>query len=155
MNKPRIYDAMNKIKLVLELHGYEKYDFTSLQEIIVEVHKNNGKISLDHFGSGIFKVDDMKLLTPDYIKLDRSLVTDLLENENKQKYIMELQTLCLAKDVALIAVGVETKEIYLKLKSLGVRYMQGFFLAYPAYSIDMLNDKLSSILNYVSEDSIV
>jgi len=155
VNKPRIYDAMNKIKLVLELHGYEKYDFTSLQEIIVEVHKNNGKISLDHFGSGIFKVDDMKLLTPDYIKLDRSLVTDLLENENKQKYIMELQTLCLAKDVALIAVGVETKEIYLKLKSLGVRYMQGFFLAYPAYSIDMLNDKLSSILNYVSEDSIV
>ncbi|MDD2376066.1 MAG: EAL domain-containing protein [Clostridia bacterium] len=155
VNKPRIYDAMNKIELILEFHGYEKYDFTSLQEIIVEVHKNNGKVLLDHFGIGIFKVDDMKLLTPDYIKLDRSLVSDLLENENKQKYIMELQTLCLVKDIALIAVGVETKEIYLKLKSLGIRYMQGFFLAYPSYSIDVLNHKLPEILNYVSEDSIV
>jgi len=155
VNKPRIYDAMNRFNLILELHGYEKYDLTSLQELIVEVHKNNGKISLDHFGIGILKIDDLKLITPDYIKLDRSLVADLLENENKQKYIMELQTLCLAKDVALIAVGVESKEIYLKLKSLGIRYMQGFFLAYPAYSIDILNDVLPNILNYVSEESIV
>ena len=155
VNKPRIYDAMNKIKLILEFHGYEKYDFTALQEIITEVHKNNGKVSLDHFGSGIFKIDDMKLLTPDYIKLDRSMVSDLLENENKQKYIVELQTLCLVKDVTLIAVGVETKEIYLKLKSLGIRYMQGFFLAYPSYSINLLNNKLPDILNYISEDSIV
>jgi EAL domain-containing protein (putative c-di-GMP-specific phosphodiesterase class I) len=155
VNKPRIYDAMNKFNLALELHGYEKYDLTSLQEIIVEVHKNNGKISLDHFGIGLLKIDDLKLISPDYIKLDRSLVADLLENENKQKYIRDLATLCLVKDIALIAVGVETKEIYLKLKGLGIRYMQGYFLAYPAYSIDVLNDVLPNILNYVSEDSIV
>jgi len=155
VNKPRIYDAMRKFDLALELHGYEKYDLTSLQEIIVEVHKNSGKVSLDHFGIGLMKIDDLKLISPDYIKLDRSLVVDLLENENKQKYIRDLLTLCLVKDVSLIAVGVETKEIYLKLKSLGVRYMQGYFLAYPAYSIDVLNDVLPNILNYVSEDSIV
>ena len=68
---------------------------------------------------------------------------------------MELQTLCLAKDISLVAVGVESKEIYLKLKSLGIRYMQGYFLAYPSYSINILNDKLADILHYVSEDSIV
>ncbi len=155
VNKPRIYDAMSKVHLVLELHGYEKYDLTSLQQFITTVHNNNGKVLLDHFGIGILNIDDMKLLTPDYIKLDRSLVVDLLENVNKQKYIMELQTLCVAKSIDLIAVGVETKEIYSKLKSLGIRHMQGYFLAYPAYSIDILNDILPSILNDISEDSIV
>ncbi len=155
VNKPRIYEAMNKFHFVLEMHGYEKYDLTSLQEIIVDVHSKNGKVSLDHFGTGILNIDDLKLLSPDYIKLDRSLVLELLENENKQNYIMELQTLCLAKGVSLIAVGVETKDIYTKLKSLGIRYMQGYYLSYPAYSIDILNDILPSFLNDVSEDSIV
>lgn len=155
VNKPRIYDAMSKTHLVLELHGYEKYDLTSLQQCINEIQKNGGKVLLDHFGIGILKIDDMKLLTPNYIKLDRSLVIDLLENENKQKYIMELQTLCMAKGIDLIAVGVETKEIYAKLRRLGIRHMQGYFLAYPAYSIDILNDILPSILNDISEDSIV
>lgn len=155
VNKPRIYDAMGQIQLVLELHSYEKYDLTSLQEIIQEVHARGGKVSLDHFGIGVLKIDDLKLLTPDYIKLDRSLVVDIVENENKQKYIMDLQTLCLAKDIDLIAVGAETKEIYAKLKSLGIRHMQGYFLAYPAYSIDILNDKLPAILNDTSFESVV
>lgn len=155
VNKPRIYDVMNQFNLVLELHGYEKYDLTSLQQKIQEVHNKNGKVSLDHFGIGVTSIDDLKLLTVDYVKLDRSIISDLLQNENKQKYIQELQTFCLAKNISLIAVGVESKEIFLKLKSLGVRYMQGFFLSYPAYSIDTLNDKLPTILNDVSFESIV
>jgi EAL domain-containing protein (putative c-di-GMP-specific phosphodiesterase class I) len=155
VNKPRIYDAMNQFDFVLEMHGYEKYDLTSLQQMIAGVHSKNGKVSLDHFGVGILKIDDLKLLSPDYIKLDRSLAAELLGNDNIQKYIMDLQTLCLAKSIVLIVVGVETKEIYLKLKSLGIRYMQGYFLAYPSYSIDILNDILPTIINDASEDSIV
>lgn len=154
VNKPRIYDAMNQIYFVLELHGYERYDLTSLQETINSVHAKNGKISLDHFGTGAFRIDDLKMISPDYIKLDRNIITDILENEDKQKYVSELLTACIAKSVHLIAVGVETKEIYLKLKSLGIRYMQGYFLAYPAYSIDMLNDYLSSLLEDAEKDII-
>lgn len=155
VNKPRIYDVMDQFNLVLELHGYEKYDLTSLQEIIQGVHKRNGKISLDHFGIGILQIDDLKLLSPDFIKIDRSIIADLLENESKQKYIMDLQTFCLAKSINLVAVGVDSKEVYRKLRTLGVRYMQGFFLAYPAYSIDIINEKLSTILNDQAFDSIV
>ncbi|MEG1990423.1 MAG: EAL domain-containing protein [Clostridia bacterium] len=154
VNKPRIYDAMNQLYFVLELHGYEKYDFTFLKQTIDLIHSKNGKISLDHFGIGLFQIDDLKLITPDYIKLDKSIILDILENKDKQKYVSDLQTACIAKNINLIAVGVESKEIYLKLKSLGIRYMQGYFLSYPAYSIDILNDYLSTLLTNTNEEII-
>lgn len=155
VNKPRVYDAMNKFKLIVEMHGYEKYDLTSLEEITQKIKNKNGKVSFDNFGRGIFKIDDLKVLNPDYIKLDRSIVSDILENENKQKYVMQLQTLCLARDIKLIAVGVENKEIYLKLKSLGIRYMQGYYLAYPAYSINMINNSLFKMLSQDVDDVLI
>ena len=155
VNKPRIYELMDKSKVTMELHGYERYDLQTLQQFITDIHKKNGKIALDHFGTGTMTANDFRMITPDSIKLDRSIVADILENEDKQKYVLELQTMCIAKDIELIAVGVENKEILNKLKDLGVRYMQGYFLAKPSKSIDFLNEKLDKIITSEETDSIV
>ena len=155
VNKPRIYELMDKSKVTMELHGYERYDLQTLQQFITDIHKKNGKIALDHFGTGTMAANDFRMITPDSIKLDRSIVAEILENEEKQKYVLELQTMCIAKDIELIAVGVENKEQLNKLRQLGVRYMQGYYLARPSSSIDFLNEKLDKIITTEDNDSIV
>lgn len=155
VNKPRIYDIMDKCKVTLELHGYERYDLQELQQFITEIHKKNGKVALDHFGTGIMDTNDFRMLTPDMIKLDRSIVQDILENEEKQKYISSLQTMCIAKDIQLVAVGVSDKEILNKLKSLGIKYVQGFYLAKPSEKIEFLNEKLESLIKDDEENTSI
>ncbi len=155
VNKPRIYELMDKCKVTLELHGYERYDLPTLQNFILEVKKNGGSVALDHFGVGIMELSDFRMITPDVIKLDRSIISDILNNEEKQKYVTDLQTMCIAKDIQLVAVGVGDKETLSKLKSLGVKYMQGFSIAKPSESIDFLNEKLSSILSDDEENTII
>ncbi|MBR1884754.1 MAG: EAL domain-containing protein [Clostridia bacterium] len=155
VNKPRIYELMDKAKVTLEIHGYERYDLPSLQNFITEIHKKNGKVALDHFGTGIMNTNDFRMITPDSIKLDRSITTDILENEDKQKFVLDLQTMCYSKDIELIAVGVENRDVMNKLRQLGVKYMQGFYLAKPSSSIDFINEKLDSVINSEENDSIV
>jgi EAL domain-containing protein (putative c-di-GMP-specific phosphodiesterase class I) len=155
VNKPRIYDAMNKIKLVFDLHGYEKFDLTNLQNSIKEIQEKQGRVCLDHFGVGVFTMDDLKLITPDYIKLDRSFMDNIEEDEERQKFIINLQTFCLSRNIKLIVLGVEDEKIYNLLSRIGIKYMQGYYLAYPSYSIDILKENLKSIIDNSANDSVV
>ncbi len=155
VNKPRIYELMDKSKVTIELHGYERYDFPTLQQFITDIHKRNGKVALDHFGTGIMELSDFRMLTPDMIKLDRSVVQDILENEEKQKYVSDLQTMCITKDIDLVAVGVSDRKVLNKLKQLGVKYVQGYYLAYPSENIEFINEKLEQLINDEETESIV
>ena len=155
VNKPRIYELMDKAKVTLEIHSYERYDLPTLQQFITAIHSKNGKVALDHFGTGIMTINDFRMITPDSIKLDRSIVQDIVDNEEKQRFVSELQTMCLAKDIELVAVGVENKAILDKLRQLGVKFMQGYYIARPSASIDFLNEKLDNIINSEENDSIV
>ena len=146
---------MDKCKVTIELPGYERYDLSTLQQFITEIHKKNGKVALDHFGTGVMDTGDFRMITPDAIKLDRSIVQDILQNEEKQKYVANLQTMCIAKDIMLVAVGVESKEIMNKLKQLGVKYMQGYYLAKPFGTIEFINEKLDALINENDEDSSI
>ena len=155
VNKPRLYELMDKSKVTIEVHGYERYDMPTLQQFITDIHKRNGKVALDHFGTGIMELSDFRMLTPDMIKLDRSIVQDILENEEKQKYVSQLQTMCMTKDIDLVAVGVSDKKILNKLKQLGIKYVQGYYLAQPSSNIEFINSKLEQLINDEGNDSIV
>lgn len=155
INKPRIYDMMQRVQINLELHNYESIDLTSLDEKINLIKKNGGKVVLDHLGIGNINIDDLNRLRPTYVKPDISMIVGIETDIEKQKYITDLLTYCLASNVQLIAVGIETKEQYEVLKSLGVSYMQGYYFAYPSNFIESMDVKLEKTLNNNEDESIV
>lgn len=146
INKPRIYDMMMKMKLVISFNNYEKKDITIVQDIINTIHTHNGFVALDNFGNGHLGIDDLNILNIDYIIPDISLIKDISNNTQKQKYISDLVTYCLSRNINLLVVGVEDKHTLNILKKLGVRYVQGFYFGKPAQAIDILNNKIEKLL---------
>jgi EAL domain-containing protein (putative c-di-GMP-specific phosphodiesterase class I) len=70
-------------------------------------------------------------LGPDFVKLDRSVVTDVNANATRRALIGRLVSFAEEVAIELIAEGIETEPELATLRKLGVAYGQGFFLARP------------------------
>ncbi len=155
VNKPRIYDAMNRFEAVLEFSHYDMFDPTTLQTKVLAVQNVNGFVCLENFGKSIIEIDDLKALRPNYIKIDRAMIKDIATDEKLKKFISDLVTICMTREVEVIAFGIETREEYDTLKHLGVKNMQGYYLAKPEEVIPMLNTTIKDILKDGANDSIM
>lgn len=88
-------------------------------------------ISLDDFGAGNIKLESLGLFNFDTIKIDRSIVDGIGQNEVKRKSLHNILTSILQLDVNIICEGVEKKadlNLLKKYKNIGV---QGYIFYYP------------------------
>lgn len=94
--------------------------------------KNKGfVIEMDDFGTGYSSLHMVSSLPLDALKIDRSFVLNLLNNDKSKvmvQVILELAKLLSAK---CIAEGVENEEQLKLLKEMGVEIIQGFYFSKP------------------------
>ncbi|MEG2311048.1 MAG: EAL domain-containing protein, partial [Clostridia bacterium] len=154
INKPRVYDMMAKNNIVIEFHNYEKKDFNSMQSTIEVIHKNKGFVALDNFGVGALTIDDITLLNVDYIIPDMSLINDLVNDSQKQKYMIELVTYAISKGAEILVIGIEDKETFELVESMGVRYVQGYYIARPDVLIPNMSEKVKAMFDSFSQQKI-
>ncbi len=89
---------------------------------------------LDDFGTGYHSISNLKRLTIDGLKLDRSFVGHLGENGEDGEdgaIISAVLSMASALEVGVTAEGVETPEQLARLRSHGCEFAQGFLLARP------------------------
>src|SRR5574344_16665 len=132
INKPRIYDIMAKQKIVLKFLNYEKKDVSFIQEIIETIQKNGGMVSLENFGTGSLKIEDLNLLKADYIIPDISLIKNIENDDEKKKFLSDLVTYSISSNTKIV-----------------VRYVQGNFLAKSDPAIFLIKPKLEELLNSI------
>ncbi|CAG9298095.1 hypothetical protein CEDIAZO_03290 [Celerinatantimonas diazotrophica] len=99
---------------------------------IIENFQSYGiKVALDDFGTGYSSLAYLRQLPLDIIKLDRSIVSGVTENE-RQSAIVEM-ILLLAKriNMQVIVEGIETSHEYHYLRKLGASWGQGYLFAKP------------------------
>ena len=154
INKPRIYDMMARNKVVIEFKNYENKDLTELQDTIQTIHLKGGEVAFDNFNLDKFSIEDLCYLDIDYIIPDMSFIKNINKDFEKQKYINNLVTYTISKDINLIAVGVENKNILDTLKLVGVILVQGYYFGKPSYDINMIKDDLDKLLNS-EEDQLI
>ena len=89
------------------------------------------RIAIDNLGTTV--VDTQKLLRcpADTLKLDRSIVAQVTEDENSKRLVEQICQLGLKFQLRVVAVGVETEAQRRMLESLGCSDMQGYLLAEP------------------------
>lgn len=87
---------------------------------------------LDDFGTGYHSIGNLKRLTIDGLKLDRSFVAGLGEDTEDGAIISAVLSMASALEVGVTAEGVETPEQLSRLRSHGCEFAQGFLLARPA-----------------------
>ena len=72
---------------------------------------------------------------PDYVKIDRSLISDIQDNSQKQHFVSEVINFCHANNIKALAEGVETAEELRTVIRLGTDLIQGYYVARPAAEI--------------------
>ena len=95
------------------------------------LRKNGLTLSIDDYGTGYSSLAQLKQLPVDELKIDKSFVQKLLENEADQ--IIVQSTLQLAHNLGLkvVAEGIEDKATLEWLTKLNCEMGQGFYLSRP------------------------
>ena len=88
-------------------------------------------ISIDDFGTGYSSLSYLHYFPIDTLKIDRSFVKDMLENESSLALVKSIIGLGKSLNMKIIAEGVENKEEGVKLKEMGCDMAQGYYFARP------------------------
>ncbi|MCA9600060.1 MAG: EAL domain-containing protein [Myxococcales bacterium] len=88
-------------------------------------------IALDDLGAGHASLHVMVQLRPEIVKLDREMCQDVSVDPWRKHLIHALSRFCFQTGIALVAEGIETPADLETLRSIGVRYGQGFLLGMP------------------------
>jgi diguanylate cyclase len=101
------------------------------QTILQRLSKMGVRISIDDFGTGYSSLAYLKDLAVSSIKIDRSFVMSMDEDESKATIVESTIELGHNLDLEVVAEGVESFESYERLRELGCDYAQGFFMSRP------------------------
>lgn len=107
-------------------------DYEVLIDFTEKIRQYNVKIALDDFGSGYSNWNNISKLKPDFIKIDGSLIQNLIGNENNINIIKLIVQFAKINDIKTIAEFVDTEEIANLITYLGIDYSQGFLFSKPS-----------------------
>jgi len=95
------------------------------------------RLSIDDFGVGYSSLSYLKQLPVDEIKIDRSFVAQMDDDEDDAFIVRS--TIDLGRNLGLnvVAEGVETEAVWEELGELGCDYAQGWFLGRPMPAADL------------------
>lgn len=88
-------------------------------------------LSIDDFGAGHTSFKTLMSTEATQIKLDGSLIEGICQSVSQQNFVRLMVDFAATFDVSLVAERIETAEERLLLASLGVDFLQGYFLGRP------------------------
>lgn len=89
------------------------------------------KIAVDDYGTGYSNVSNLLRYMPNYVKIDRSLLSEIQNKPQKQHFVREVISFCRDNNIMALAEGVETSEELHTVINLGADLIQGYYTARP------------------------
>ncbi|HVF34579.1 MAG TPA: EAL domain-containing protein, partial [Candidatus Saccharimonadia bacterium] len=113
-------------------------DFVRVERLIAHCHSLGMKVALDDFGTGYSNLGHLHKLRFDSVKLDQGFIRQMLGDARSLAIVRAVVSMVHALDADMIAEGVETAEQLAMLKTLGVRYAQGYLIGRPKSREDLM-----------------
>jgi len=136
LNKYNIKPDRIKFEL-LETEDILKHN----KKIITELNQLGCKIAVDDFGMGHSSLIYIKSFNIDTIKIDGSLITDIVTNKESSSIVKSICDLANDLGISVIAEFVETKEQRELLEKLGCKIYQGYYYSKP--------ENLQDVIDYI------
>src|SRR5260370_34946018 len=100
-------------------------------EALDKLRATGVRLCIDDFGTGYSSLSYLHELPIDSLKIDRSFIGAMVEDERKIKIVQSILVLGKALGIDVVAEGVETPEQAELLRRLGCERAQGYFFARP------------------------
>jgi diguanylate cyclase (GGDEF)-like protein len=106
-------------------------DPTRARETLNELSDMGIKLDIDDYGTGFSSLAYLKMLPVGGLKIDKSFVIEMQEDENDNTIVQSTIDLAHNLKLIVIAEGVETADALNALKQYRCDYAQGYFIARP------------------------
>lgn len=110
-------------------------DSSKVKQRLLEFRNSGIEVSIDDFGTGFSSLSYLKQFDIDYLKIDRSFISDLAVDPGDKALTEAIIVMAHKLDIETIAEGVETEEQRDMLAAFGCDYVQGFLYS-PAVSAE-------------------
>jgi len=138
-----VIDALAASALPAEALQFEVTEEALLQEperaaeVLGQLSRLGSTISVDDFGTGHFSLRRLMRLPIDELKIDRSVVLGITDDEEDRAIARSIIHLAHQMGLQVLAEGVETKEQWQRLRSMGCERAQGFLISKPHAARDI------------------
>ena len=105
--------------------------------ILTRLRHSGVQISVDDFGSGYSSLGYLRDLPIDELKLDRSFISPLTQDERTAALVASTIDLAHSLGLRMVAEGVESHQAYSKLARLGCDQAQGFWMSRPVPAAEL------------------
>lgn len=100
-------------------------------DVLESLREAGVRVSIDDFGTGNSSLAYFKDIPADEVKIDKSFVLAMLENDANSRLVRSIIDLAHSFDLQVVAEGVENAECVDALHKLGCDIFQGYFFSKP------------------------
>jgi EAL domain-containing protein (putative c-di-GMP-specific phosphodiesterase class I) len=133
--EPRLLQLLQAVpagRVVVELTERSPIeDHEGARACLDDIRALGARLAIDDVGSGYAGLGHVVDLSPDLLKLDRSLVAGLDSDHTKSALVERLTSFAVDVGMEVVAEGIETAAELDTLRALGVETGQGFLLGRP------------------------
>ncbi len=113
-------------------------DFAQALKTTLRLSEMGCRIALDDFGSGYTNFSYLNRIKVNTVKIDRSFVLGLDQNDNAKKIIKSMIELASNLGMEHVVEGVETPEELREIRSVGATQVQGYLFGKPMPAEDII-----------------
>lgn len=120
---------------VVEMTENAEADDAQLKRLKDLYRSMNVRIAVDDYGTGYSNVGSLLRYTPNFVKIDRSLLSEIDSQSKKRHLVRDIIEFCHDNKIFALAEGVETSEELKTVILMGVDLIQGYYTARPSPEI--------------------
>ena len=114
------------------------HDFDKTKVFLDKLHALGCTIALDDFGTGYTSMSYLSRLPIDVVKIDKSLIRGISENENLKSIVTAIVTMSQSLGLKNVFEGIETEDELAEIKKLNGEIIQGYIFSKPLSEIDII-----------------
>ncbi len=117
--------------VVLEITESSFIDDIGVRSIRKRLRNSGCQLALDDYGSGYSNEAILLNTSPNYVKIDQSILRNINDDPKKQHLVSNIISFAAKNHIKTIAEGIETLDEFVYVIRLGVDYIQGYYTGRP------------------------